>query len=151
MLVCLCLHDITVEIPGVDGPGVDGHMTMNARNFYRDVMKTQTNKIARLLNRDIDVDEHLLNISSYKLTFFEKLVLCRGLKFSLPHFVQPIEVKASFEKLYWNIETVIADDQKELTAASLKSIALNYIQRKDSKPPKMLKKAIKSLKNGMTS
>ena len=28
----------------------------------------------------------------------------------------------------------------------LKSIALNYIQRKDSKPPKLLKKAIKSLK-----
>ena len=112
-------------------------MTINARNFYRDVMKTQTNKIARLLNRDIDVDEHLLNISSYKLTFFKKLVLCRGLKFSLPQFVQPIGVKASFEKLYWKIEPVIADDLKELTAASLKSIALNYIQRKDSKPPKI--------------
>lgn len=75
-------------------------MTINARNFYRDVMKTQANKIARLLNRDIDVDEHLLNISLYKLTFFEKLVLCRGLKFSLPQFLQPIGVKASFEKLY---------------------------------------------------
>ena len=121
-------------------------MTINARNFYRDVMKTQTNKIARLLNRDIDVDENLLNISSYKLTFFEKLVLCRGLKFSLPQFVQPIEVKASFEKPYCKIEPVIADDLKELTAASLKSIALNYIQGKDSKPPKMLKEAINSLK-----
>ncbi|XP_068726208.1 uncharacterized protein [Montipora capricornis] len=105
-------------------------MTINARNFYRDVMKTQTNKIARLLNRDIDVDEHLRDISSYKLTFFEKLVLCRGLKFSLPQFVQPIEVKASFEKLYWKIEPVIADDLKELTPASFKSIPLNYIQRK---------------------
>ena len=100
----------------------------------------------RLLNRDIDVDEHLLNISSNELTFFEKLVLCRGLKFSSPQVVQPIEVKASFEKLYCKIEPFIADDLKELTAASLKSIALNYIQRKDSKPPKLLKKAIKSLK-----
>ena len=118
-------------------------MTNNARNFYREVMKTQTSKIARLLNRDIDVDEHLLNISSNELTFFEKLVLCRGLKFSLPQVVQPIEVKGSFEKLYCNIEPFIADDLKELTAASLKSIALNYIQRKDSKPPKLLKKAIK--------
>lgn len=45
-------------------------MTINARNFYREVMKTQTSKIARLLNRDVDVDEHLLNISSYELTFF---------------------------------------------------------------------------------
>ena len=103
-------------------------MTNNARNFYREVMKTQTSKIARLLNRDIDVDEHLLNISSNELTFFEKLVLCRGLKFSLPQFVQPIEVKASFEKLYCKIKPFIADDLKELTAASLKSIALNYIQ-----------------------
>ena len=92
------------------------------------------------MNRDIDVDEHLLNISSNELTFFEKLVLCRGLKFSLPQVVQPIEVKASFEKLYCKIEPFIADDLKELTAASLKSIALNYIQRNDSKPPKLLKK-----------
>lgn len=30
--------------------------------------------------------------------------LCRGLKFSLPQVVQPIEVKASFEKLYCKIE-----------------------------------------------
>ena len=116
-------------------------MTINAKNFYREVMKTQTSKIARLLNRDIDVDEHLLNISSNELTFFEKVVLCRGLKFSLPQVVQPIEVKASFEKLYCKIEPFIADDLKELTAASLKSIALNYIQRKDSKPPKLLKKS----------
>ena len=121
-------------------------MTINARSFYREVMKTQTSKIARLLNRDIDVDEHLLNISSNELTFFEKLVLCRGLKFSLPQVVQPIEVKASFEKLYCKIEPFIADYLKELTAASLKSIALNYIQRQDSRPPKLLKKAIKSLK-----
>ena len=43
-----------------------------------------TSKISRLLNRDIDVDEHIQNISSYRLSFFDKLVLCRGLKFSIP-------------------------------------------------------------------
>ena len=46
------------------------------------VMASHTNKIMRLLNKDHDVDKHIQNISSHKLSFFQKLVLCRGLKFS---------------------------------------------------------------------
>ena len=65
-----------------------------------------------VLNLFVECSLELLTLTMrlLALTFFEKLVLCRGLKFSLPQVVQPIEVKASFEKLYCKIEPVIADD-----------------------------------------
>ena len=61
-------------------------------------MNTHTKKTLRLLNIEIDVDEHILNLSSYNLSFFQKLVLCRGLKFAIPQRVSAIDVKASFER-----------------------------------------------------
>ncbi|XP_022804616.1 uncharacterized protein LOC111341856 [Stylophora pistillata] len=70
----------------------------------------------------------------------------QGLKFSLPQRISAIEIKASFEKLYWKLERTLADDKKELTAATLRSIALNYIECKSPKPPKPLQRAIKQLK-----
>ena len=48
--------------------------------------------------------------------------------------------------MYWKLERTLADDKKELTAATLRSIALNYIECKSPKPPKTLQKAIKQLK-----
>ena len=63
-------------------------------------MRTHSSKICRLISKKFDVDENIKNISSYRLSFFEKLVICRGLKFSLPQKVSPIDVQASFEKLY---------------------------------------------------
>ena len=83
------------------------------------VMANHTNKIMRLLNKDHDIDKHIQNISSYKLSFFQKLVLCRGLKFSLPQRISAIDIQASFEKFYWKLERTLADDKKELTAATL--------------------------------
>ena len=84
---------------------------------------------------------------SYELCFFQKLVLCRGLKFAFPQRVSPIEVKASFEKAYWSHEPhLVSDDLKELTAATLRYVALNYIQRKVQKPPMTLLLAIELLK-----
>ena len=53
---------------------------------------------------EVDVDEHISNISSHELSFFQKLVLCRGLKFAIPQRISNIEIKASFEKAYWNLE-----------------------------------------------
>ena len=53
-------------------------------DLYKDLMLTHSNKICRLISKKLDVDEHIKNISSYRLSFFEKLVICRGLKFSLP-------------------------------------------------------------------
>jgi len=99
-----------------------------------------------LLSKEKDVDEHITNISSYKLSFFQKLVLCRGLKFAIPKRVSPIDVKASFEKAYWKLEPNLSEDLCDLTASTLCSLALNYIHRKGPKPPKTLLKAIHQLK-----
>ena len=52
-------------------------------------MDTHTRMITRLLYRETDVGEHILNISSYELSFFQKLILCRGLKFSIPQRISP--------------------------------------------------------------
>ena len=54
------------------------------KDLYQRVMKIHTRKTFRMLPRDTSVDEHIQNISSFKLTFFQKLVLCRGLNFAIP-------------------------------------------------------------------
>ena len=116
-------------------------------NLYNELMRTHSNKICRLISNKLDVDEHIKNISSYRLSFFEKLVICRDLKFSLPQKVSSIDVQASFEKLYWKIDDKLQDpDLKDLTASTLWSIALNYIQRKSPNPPKPIIKALNRLK-----
>ena len=88
------------------------------------MMSGHINKIMKLLNKDHDVDKHIQNISSYKLSFFQKLVLCRGLKFSFPQRISPMDIQASFEKAFWQLEPSLSDDKKELAAATLRSIAL---------------------------
>ena len=85
-------------------------------------------------------------MSSYRLSFFEKLVICRGLKFSLPQKVSPIDIQASFEKAYWRIEPLLEENDKELTNSTLRSIALNYIQRSNPNPPKAIVQALNGLK-----
>ena len=100
--------------------------------------------IGRLLNKEFDVDETY--ISSYRLLFFEKSVLCRGLKFSIAQPVRARDVNASFEKAYWRLEPPLPEDKKGLTAATLRSIALNYIERKSPRPPKALQEAINQLR-----
>jgi len=109
-------------------------------------MNRHVNKISRLLHKNVDVDRHIVNISSYKLSFFEKLVLCRGLKFAFPRKVSSIEIKASFERAYWKLEPTLPPGLKDLTSATLRSVALNYAQRKSSRPPKALLRAISSLR-----
>ena len=104
-------------------------------------------KIPRLLNRDIDVDEHIQNILSYCLTFFDKLILYWGLKSSIPQpRISAIDILAAFEKAYWKLEPTLRDNNKNLAAATLRSIALNYVERKGSKPPKTRLKSINKLK-----
>jgi len=71
---------------------------------YLKVISTHTKKMVWLLYKETDVDEHLQNISPYELFFFQKLVLCRGLKFAFPQRISSIEVKARFEKDYWNLK-----------------------------------------------
>ena len=49
---------------------------VNLRNeHYQEVAHTKN--IARPLYKETDIDEHIQNISSYDLSFFQKLVLCR--------------------------------------------------------------------------
>ena len=46
-----------------------------------------------------------MNMSAYELSFFQTLVLCRSLKFSLStRKVSPMDVMATFEKEYGNID-----------------------------------------------
>ena len=117
------------------------------KNQHDEMVRSHTNKISRSISNKFDVNEHINNLSSYRLSFFEKLVICRGLKFSLPQRVSPIEVLASFEKAYWKIEPSLEDPaKKELASSTLRSIALNYIQRTSPNPPKALVKALNRLK-----
>ena len=116
------------------------------KKHYEKMMSGHINKIMKLLNKDHDVEKHIQNISSYKLSFFQKLVLCRGLKFSLPQRISSMDIQASFEKAFWQLEPSLSDDKKELAAATLRSIALNYIECKAPKPPKALQRAIEQLK-----
>lgn len=114
--------------------------------YHQEVITTHTRKILRLLNNQIDLVEHVLNISSYELSFFQKLVLCRGLKFALLQPVSPIKMKASFEKAYWSLERSLSDEKiKELAATALRSATLNYIQRNSPRPPKALLVAIEAI------
>ena len=122
-------------------------MVVLRKKQYHKMMNGHISKIARMLRRYVDVDEHILNISSHQLTFFQKLVLCRGLKFAIPQRqISATEVKANFEKAYWQLEPTLCDDRRELAAATLRSIALNYIERKGSRPPKALVRSINQLK-----
>ena len=57
-----------------------------------------------------------------------------------------MDVQASFEKAYWKLEPTLPDDKKELATATLRSIALNYIEQKGPKPPKALVRSINQLK-----
>ena len=47
---------------------------------------------------------------------------------------------------YWKLEPSLSDDKKDLAAATLRSIALNYIERKTPNPPKALLRSVNQLK-----
>lgn len=126
-------------------------MVLLCKQQYHKMMSGHISKVAQTLCSDVnvDVDEHILNIhvSSHQLTFFQKLVLCRGLKFAIPQCqISAMEVKANFEKAYWQLEPTLCNDKKELAAATLRSIALNYIEWKGPRPPKALVRSINQLK-----
>ena len=49
-------------------------------------------------------------------------------------------------KAFWKLEPGLSEENKELAAASLRSIALNYIERKTPAPPRAMLRAIGQLK-----
>ena len=92
------------------------------KKYYHEVLDIHTRKISRLVSR-----QDIINISSYKLSFFQKLVLCHGLKFAIPKHVSSIDVRASFAKAYWKLEPRLLEEFRDLVASTLRSVALNYI------------------------
>ena len=120
-------------------------MVILRKEQYQQLMNTHTKKISRLLAADTNIDQHINNISSYRLSLFQKLVLCRGLNFALPQRVSSRQIQANFEKAYWKLESKLNSDDKELAAATLRSIALNYCERKGPAPPKAMLRAIGQL------
>ena len=72
-------------------------------------------------------------------------MLCRGLNFAIPRSVSAKDIQASFESAYRTLEHNLDEDKKELTVATLRSIALNYIERKSTPPPKTLLRSINQL------
>ena len=85
-------------------------ISLGAR-YHQEVITTHTRKILRLINNQMDLYVHILNISSYELSFFQNLVRCQGLNFALRQRVSPIEVKTSFEKAYWSLERSLSDEK----------------------------------------
>ena len=75
------------------------HVSIHVK-FQQEVINTHARKTARLLYRETNTQEHIDNIFSYELSFSQKLILCRCLKFALPQKVSPIDVMASFQKEY---------------------------------------------------
>ena len=63
------------------------------------------------------MNEHINNMSSYRFSFFKNLVICRGLKYSLPQNGASAEIKANFERTYWKVEPLVEDpNDKELAS-----------------------------------
>ena len=120
-------------------------VALRKEQFAR-LMNNHTKKISRLLCKENDIDEHIKNLSSYRLSFFQKLALCRGLDFAFPHRLSPMEVQVAFEKAFWKLEPKLSEENKELAAATLRSIALNYVKQKGPTPPKSMLRAIGQLK-----
>ena len=50
-------------------------LSASCNDLYKDLMRNHSNKICRLISKKFDVYEHIKNISSYRLSLFEKLVI----------------------------------------------------------------------------
>lgn len=87
-------------------------VALRKEQFSR-LMNTHTKKISRLLCKgNDDIDEHIKNLSAYRLSFFQKLVLCRGLDFAFPRRLSPMEVQVAFEKAYWKLEPKLSEENR---------------------------------------
>ena len=133
--------------PSVTNTCIMKTMVLLCKKQYHKMERGHISKIAQMLRRDVNVDKHILNISSHRLTFFQKLVLCRGLKFTiLQRQISALEVQANFKKAYWQLEPTLYDDKKEYAVATLQLITLNYIERKGPRLPKALVRSISQVK-----
>lgn len=102
------------------------------KQYNHKMMNGHTSKIARMLRRDVDVDQHILNISSNQLTFKRACTVPRPRFATSQRQISPMEVWSQL------VKGLLAT----WTSAILWSIALNYIERKGPKPPKALVRSI---------
>lgn len=102
-------------------------------------------ELSRLLLKATLVDEYIENISSYKLRFFQKHMLFSGLNVAIPRPVSAKDIRASFECAYRILEHNPAEDKK-LTEATLKFIARNCVEQRNSSPLNTLLQSIYHLK-----
>ena len=121
------------------------HIASFKREEFLNAQKTQHHKLSNLL-KEHNVDTYIDNRSTYQLTFFEKLVLCRGLTFSFPHKTKPMEIRSSFEKLAVLMSRNMNGHLKENLACSLKTICEQYCAARHQNMPKSLHDAVQSLK-----
>ena len=85
-------------------------------------------------------------MASFKSSITSDLVIFKPCCLLNQSSASPIEIKASFEKTYWSLDSTLLTNKKELVSSTLRSIALNYIERKCSRQPIALSTAIKQLK-----
>ena len=107
-------------------------IAMLRREAYQKMADDHSSKIARLPYRDVDVGEHIQNMSSYNFSFFDKLVLWCGLQFSIPEpCISAIDMQATFEKAFWKLEPILSGDKR----ASCSDPAFNRFELHQEKRP----------------
>lgn len=123
-------------------------ITMLRNKFQLEVAKTHIRKISAFLYRETDVDEHILNISVLLRTIVLPKVgsllwpeICDLAK-SVSNWDQGKFRKGILEP--WTAST--NQNLRELAEAALRSVALEYINRSGSKPPKAFLQTIEDLK-----
>lgn len=68
-------------------------------------MNGYTEKILRLLSNNAGIDEHIKNLFSFKLPFFQKLALYRGLDMNFEILKKIVRVNSSV----WSLKFVNLD------------------------------------------
>ena len=80
-----------------------------------------------------------------QIIILPELALCRSLDFAFPQRLSPMEVKVAFEKAFWKLEPQLSEANKEVAAATLRSVAINYVKQKGPTPPESMLRAIGQL------
>ena len=106
-------------------------LVSNNKNISK-VKETQDQKLCNLLLKNIgknsdtcqDPDKVIFNFSSYNLNDHEKLVLCKGLNFTIPpKAIEYSEFLLPFEMLFREITSLdIGDFNKECVKSRLQDI-----------------------------
>ena len=91
------------------------------------------------------IPEHIKNLFSNKLSFFQKLAFFHGLDFALPQPVSLMETQAPFESLQ-EARTITKRLGQGNSICNAMFYCFNYIKRKGPIPPKSVLRAIGQLK-----